>query len=512
MNATHDSFLTTIALDMAKSSKKTKRVSEAGNGRQAPSAGLNPPGEPTFELFAEGVRDYALYMLDTEGFVVSWTTGAEKLKGYTVKEAIGRHHSIFFTPEDVAAGLPAEVLEIAKKEGRHLAEGWRARKKGGPFWAEVLTSAVRESDGTLRGFAKVVRDATRRKDLQASLEQAAKHSEAQVHAILEVAVDAIITIDRRGLIGVFNRAAQKMFGYRPEEVVGKNVKILMPQPYKSEHDGYLNNYQRTGTKKIIGIGREVAATKKDGTIFPIDLAVSEVRVGGEVTYTGIIRDITERKQLEKEILEISEREQRRIGQDLHDGLCQQLTGIAFLMQALQQKLATDNAAGASQAAQISSLLKEAVTQARNLSHGLYPVDPQPDGLMVALRELASSVSAFFNIECTFRCPASVMITDNSAATHLYRIAQESVQNALRHGKASRVTLELLSTRKGIHLSVTDNGIGFPSLDQLKAGMGLRTMNHRAHVIGAAFSIAPLPRGGTRMSCDMPNSERKETRP
>src|SRR5205085_10876439 len=138
------------------------------------------------------------------------------------------------------------------------------------------------------------------------------------------------------------RAAQKMFGYTPAEVVGKNVTVLMPQPYKSEHDGYLNNYHKTGRKKIIGIGREVAAVKKDGTIFPIDLAVSEVRVGNDVTYTGIIRDITERKQLEKEILEISEREQRRIGQDLHDGLCQQLTGIAFLMQALQQKLANGN--------------------------------------------------------------------------------------------------------------------------------------------------------------------------
>jgi len=480
---------------MPKSTPKSSRTRKT-------SAPHSPPADLTFERFAEGIQDYALFMLDTEGYVVSWTSGAQTIKGYTAQEVIGKHHSMFFTPEDIAAGLPQEALDVAAREGRHLAEGWRVHKNGTKVWAEALTSALRETDGRLRGFAKVVRDATGRHNLHAALERAALISEAQVHAILEVAVDAIITIDRRGFIGVFNRAAQKMFGYTPAEVMGKNVSVLMPQPYKSEHDGYLNNYHKTGRKKIIGIGREVVAMKKDGTVFPIDLAVSEVRVGNDVTYTGIIRDITERKQLEKEILEISEREQRRIGQDLHDGLCQQLTGIAFLMQAMQQKLATSDAAEAAQAAQISTFLKEAVTQARNLSHGLYPVDPQPDGLMVALRELASTIRTFFNIDCIFRCPASVMIADNSVATHLYRIAQESIQNAIRHGKASRITIELLTARSGIKLSVTDNGIGFPLPDQLKSGMGLRTMNHRAHVIGATFSIARLPKGGSRMTCDL----------
>ena len=496
---TPDRILSTMALVMAKPPKKTSRIPPADSPEPSGHQAL---GDSLFDLFAEGVRDYALFMLDIKGNIVSWTSGAQKIKGYSAREVIGQNHSIFYTPEDIAAGLPQEAMDTAAAEGRHLTEGWRVRKGGSKMWAEVLTSALRDSHGNLRGFAKIVRDATGRRDLQTSLERAAQVSEAQVHAILEVAVDAIITIDRRGVIGIFNRAAQRMFGYSPDEIVGKNIKALMPQPYRGEHDSYLAHYHRTGKKKIIGIGREVAAQKKDGTIFPIDLAVSEVRVGNDVTFTGIIRDISERKQLEKEILEISEREQRRIGQDLHDGLCQQLTGIAFLMQAMQQKLATSDAAEASQAAQIASLLKEAVTQARNLSHGLYPVDPQPDGLMVALRELAASVRSFFNIDCSFQCPSSVMIADNSAATHLYRIAQESVQNAIRHGKASRVSIELLSTRNGIHLCVTDNGIGFPNPDQLKSGMGLRTMNHRAHVIGASFSIVRLPRGGTRMTCDI----------
>ena len=335
-----------------------------------------------------------------------------------------------------------------------------------------------------------------------ALEQAARDSEAQIRAILDTAVDAIITIDDRGHIESFNRAARKMFGYEPQEVIGRNVNVLMPEPYRSEHDTYLANYLRTGRAKIIGIGREVVARRKDGTTFPMDLAVSEVKLGERRTFTGIIRDITDRRRMEKEILEISEREQRRIGQDLHDGLCQQLTGIAFLVQALQQKLAGNSEAEAMHASQIALLLKEAVNQARNLSHGLYPVDPQPDGLMIALRQLATNVTTLFNITCTFRCREPAMVEDNSIATHLYRIAQEAVQNAIRHGKASRIVIELAGAVNAVRLSVTDNGVGFPDGGQVKTGMGLRTMAHRAHVIGGSINIKRQSRGGSRVVCEL----------
>src|SRR5690348_3746165 len=184
------------------------------------------------------------------------------------------------------------------------------------------------------------------------LEQARRDSDAQIRAILDTAVDAIITIDERGRMESFNRAAQKLFGFQPNEVIGKNVKMLMPEPYRGEHDGYLSSYLRTGKAKIIGIGREVTGLKKDGTTFPMELAVSEVRLGDRITFTGIVRDITDRKRLEKEVLEISEREKRRIGQDLHDGLCQQLTGIAFLVQAMQQRLAADGKYDAKQFGQV----------------------------------------------------------------------------------------------------------------------------------------------------------------
>jgi len=480
----------------------------------------------------EGIRDYAMFLLDSRGRIVSWTGTAQQMFGYTSEEVLGQPVELLYTPQDVQAGLPRRHLQRAAAEGSHAYDGWRIRKDGSRIWADVVTARLEKAPGRPSGFDKVVRDITRDHETQQNLErshdvledsvkqrtqeltataQRLRESEAQTHAILDTAVDAIITIDARANIQSFNRAAERLFGYSAAEVIGKNVKFLMPEPYSGEHDQYMLNYLRTGRKKIIGIGREVVGLRKDGTLFPLDLAVSEVRLGNRVTFTGIVRDITERKRLEKEILEISEREQRRIGQDLHDGLCQQLTGIAFLIQALEQKLTNAASPDAAALQQVRELLKEGVGQARSLSHGLYPVDPQPDGLMVGLRNLSSNVRELFRVSCAFQCPRPVLVRDNSVATHLYRIAQEAVQNAIRHGKASRIVIRLAGDDQQITLSIADNGVGFGKHGDGKPGMGLRTMSHRAHVIGATLGITPGRKGGTQVICRLPTAE-KNLRP
>ena len=161
---------------------------------------------------------------------------------------------------------------------------------------------------------------------------------ARLRGIVDTAVDGIITIDEQGIVETMNPAAERIFGYAASEVVGRNVSMLMPEPYRSEHDGYLEHYRRTGERRIIGIGREVRGRRKDGTEFPMDLAVSAANVGKRRIFTGLVRDITERKRLEREILEISDHEQRRIGSDLHDDLCQRLAGIRFSCDALKSSL------------------------------------------------------------------------------------------------------------------------------------------------------------------------------
>ena len=450
---------------------------------------------------------------------------------------------------------------------------------------------------------------------------ALRDSAERLRAILETAVEGIITIDERGMIESFNRSAEKIFGYSVVEAVGQNVKMLMPEPFRHEHDGYLKNYRETGHAKIIGIGREVIGRRKDGSLFPMDLSVSEVRLANRRMFTGFVRDITERKEAEKtllhyaalvessddaiigktldgritswnrgaemvfgyshqeiigkpvsilipkdrqdeepvildkirrgesvdhyetirrrkdgklihisvtispirdtegkiigaskvarditerkrletEITEISNREQQRIGQDLHDGLCQELAGIQLMCQVLEQKLAAKSKEEAKQVANISEHIREAIGHTRKLARGLSPVELETNGFTSALHELADNAQRLFRIECRFDCAAPVSIRDNVAATHLYRIAQEAINNAVKHGKAKRIMISLRPDYDKVVMTITDNGLGFSNEARKGSGMGLHTMKYRAGVIGATLEVRSDGAGAT-VSC------------
>ncbi len=334
-------------------------------------------------------------------------------------------------------------------------------------------------------------------------------SKERMRAVLQTAVEGIITIDERGIIESLNPAAVKIFGYKAEEVIGKNVSVLMPSPYREEHDGYMANYLRTGRAKIIGIGREVMGQRKDGSVFPMDLSVGEMRLAGGRMFTGIVRDITERKRLEKEILEISDREQRRIGQDLHDDLGQQLTGIELLAQVLHQRLEAGSSKEAGQAEEISRYVREAIRHAKHLARGLSPVQVESEGLMAALQQLASSTEKLFRVSCKFHCTPPVLVNDHVVATQLYRIAQEAVSNAIRHGRAKRVQIHLKSPADRIVLMVKDHGVGFREPPKGSTGMGLRIMQYRAGMIGGTLSVQQDLDGGTSVICSLRTAANKK---
>jgi PAS domain S-box-containing protein len=251
--------------------------------------------EERFRLLVETVEDYAIYMLDPEGRVISWNAGAERIKGYQAEEVLGQHLSRFYTPEDVAAGAPERCLQAAATQGHCRSEGLRVRKDGQRFWADAVVTALRDEHGVLRGFSDVTRDISKRK----RAEQALRETSQRLQAILETAVDSIVTIDERGLIQGVNPATERVFGYTPEELIGRNVSMLMPEPYRGEHDGYMANYLRTGVRKIIGIGREVQGRRKDGSVFPMELSVSETLLPQGRLFTGIVRDISVRKHAER---------------------------------------------------------------------------------------------------------------------------------------------------------------------------------------------------------------------
>ena len=213
--------------------------------------------------------------------------------------------------------------------------------------------------------------------------------------------------------------------------------------------------------------------------------------------------IAEREQLEKAILEISERERRSIGRDLHDDLGQHLTGTALAGQVLCDKLRAKNIEEETDAWKIVELIEEGIEKTRRLARGLLLAEIKANGLVAALQELAADVSNQFRVACEFVCAASeVRLVDNDLATHLFHIAQEAVSNAIRHGKAPRIVINL-TTGNGVELTVRDFGAGLR--EPLGDGLGLRIMAHRAEIIGGHFTIAVQPEGGTLVTCRLPTS-------
>jgi two-component system CheB/CheR fusion protein len=340
-------------------------------------------------------------------------------------------------------------------------------------------------------------------------EEALRDREARLAAIVDTAVDAIITIDDRGLIESVNPATGRLFGYAREEMLGRNVNMLMPQPYLSEHDAYLERYLRTGEPRIIGVGREVVGLRKDGTTFPLDLSVSEFRVGGRRMFTGILHDASNRRRLEREILEASANEQRRVGHELHDGLCQQLTATAFAAELLARRLKDDAPAALPMVRKLEGEIDQAITQARTLARGLNPVEVHAGGLAAALEDLSRKVSDSFQIACRFDQRTEATVGDNAVETHLFRIAQEAVSNAIRHGKAGHIQLRLEDRDQKFVLSITDDGQGFAASQSPDAarrtsdGIGLQTMSHRAKMINGLLDVRPARRRGVVVSCSIP---------
>ena len=217
----------------------------------------------------------------------------------------------------------------------------------------------------------------------------------------------------------------------------------------------------------------------------------------------LVAEIEARERLEQELVHISEREQRRVGHDIHDSLCQHLTGTALAGQVLAQNLQAQQHSAASSAARVVELIEDGITLSRHLARGLNSVGRAGDGLMEALEDFAASTTELFKISCSFECPLPVLITDVHTAEHLYRVAQEAVGNAIKHGRAKHIVIRLEASKGGKRLRIIDDGSGRPPFNGDGRGMGLRIMSYRADRIGANFSIRRREPTGVIVSCFLP---------
>jgi len=237
--------------------------------------------------FAESVQDYAIYLIDTQGRVETWSSGAERIKGYSAEEIVGHDFSCFYTPEDVAAGKPKETLRIVAETGRYESEGWRVRKDGRRFWANVILRPVRDSSGVLRGYSKVTRDLTD-----------ARAMEAKYQALLEATPDAIIIVNHDGLIKYANRRMEELFGYPRAELMGTSVDMLVPVRFRGTHEGHRHGFFASPTVREMGTGRELWGLRKDGGEFSVEISLSPLETADGPVALAAIRDVSERKKAE----------------------------------------------------------------------------------------------------------------------------------------------------------------------------------------------------------------------
>jgi PAS domain S-box-containing protein len=426
----------------------------------------------------------------------------EKLLGFSQREWLEdpvRWYSQIH-PEDKARwSVEAAGMFLS---GKPLRSSYRVMARDGRVvWFQCEAGLVRREDGRPWFIHGVGFDITELKAAEQALEQ----ERNVVSAIFDTVGALVVVLDRQGRIVRFNRACELTTGYHFDEVCGKPVceVFLVPadvERFRSILDqlrrgGALSDYElhwltKNGGRRLISWSGTVLTDNNNELT--------------HIVTSGI--DITERKQLERAVLDISTREQRRIGQDLHDGLGQHLTGIAFMGKVLEDRLAEAAPAEAPEAAKIVRLVNDSIKMTRELARGLLPVVAEARGLMSALEQWSGEVSDLFHVACRFECRHPVLIHDSTQADHLYHLAQEAVNNAIKHGKPASIAIALTSVNGRGSLVIQDDGMGFEPASAAHPGLGLRIMQYRAKMIGGSLELESFPGVGTIVSCSFPTRE------
>lgn len=320
------------------------------------------------------------------------------------------------------------------------------------------------------------------------------------HILAKTAHEAIFLIDVHGVIQFVNPAAEILFGYQVKELLGKNINQLMPSPHRELHDSYIKDYLETGKANVIGKGRQLLGLRKDGSQFPMYISLGEIQLKNIHLFAGLIMDLSVQQRLQREILAIPAREQQRIGEELHDGLGQQLTGLSMLAQSLLNKATKPEYELASQ---LASGLHEALTQVRALARGLMPIQIYADGFMISLKEITETIEQQSHIPIKLQIDDVVLLFDDATATHLYRIVQESLNNAVKHAEASNINVSLKVEQDHGVLEIIDNGIGIPLDLEDSSGLGLNIMRHRCGLFDGEITINSAGKRGTKVCCRFP---------
>ncbi|HEY4875618.1 MAG TPA: PAS domain S-box protein [Puia sp.] len=251
--------------------------------------------EEMFRLLVNSASDYAIFMVAKDGLIISWNEGAHRIKGYSADEIIGKHISIFYTKDEIEHGEPEYNLQIARTIGRFENQGWRVRKDGSVFWADIVFTAIYNDKKQIQGFAKITRDISER-----------KKAEEKFRSLLEAAPDAMIFANEKGEIVLINHRTEIIFGYKKSEIIGQQIDILIPADLRGGHKAHRSNYFANPRVRPMGVGLELFALRKDGTRFPVEISLAPIITEEGTLVAASLRDITERKKLEEELKKLRE--------------------------------------------------------------------------------------------------------------------------------------------------------------------------------------------------------------
>jgi len=366
--------------------------------------------------------------------------------------------------------------------------------------------------GTVRSLTVAVTDVTDRKRAESALRESKDAMHTQVR-ILETLQEGVVLLDAAtAVVKLTNPMFARMFGYDSKEaLMGRSVEPLFSTRalQRSRAGRPLDD---TGSHAGV-LSVELECVRKDGTRFVAACLLTPIQIGGIDHWLAVFNDVTERKRLEREIIQISNREQQRIGSDLHDGLGQELTGIALMLKGVVAQLRKEGSSASLDVEEVVGLVNNAIEGTRTLARGLSPVSGERGGLKPALGALAAQASDRYGVQVLFESDLddSVPVND-AAATHIYRIVQEALTNVVRHSEASKVAIRLRGAGDDVHLSVEDNGRGFPQpvpercggpAPQSSGGLGLKIMRYRARMLGGDLMIEPGANGGASIHCVFP---------
>ncbi|HVS25486.1 MAG TPA: PAS domain S-box protein [Gammaproteobacteria bacterium] len=430
---------------------------------------------------------------------------AAEMLGYTPEEMLGRSSFDFIDPAHREEA--ARARDAFRSGERTRGDFCLRHKSGAEVWVSAAVSQLFDPTGQVSGLIYMNVDITERK----RAEQALRESESRVRALLDANPDLILRLTRDGTYLDAHSSDSRVNSHLPvatHDYIGRNVRDMFEPEFVREHERYRLAALATGRMQ------RWEYVRKDPWGSPRHVEARFVKSGeDEVVVT--VRDFTDRIELEREVIASSERERTRIGQDLHDGLAQLLIGVKLLLAALGDKLGDAGSPHRADAERAAELVSRAIAQTSELAHGLSPI-PRRGRLADALRQLARESEQILGVDCDVVCMCEPGPTEvnETTATNLYRIAQEAITNAVKHGKASRVEVRCGNVDGRVELTIADDGTGIGEADPASngGGLGLHIMSYRARSIGGDLSVQPRAEGGTLVRCRVPLAQVASSEP